>query len=469
MILSMNVVAATSQITPQVTIFGQRIETAGLAFIENGKVILPLRAVAEGMGAVVGWDKKTKSISIKGKDIDALVRIGRKEAVVNGKTVILTRVPAIKNNRTVISMKFVASILGGDIKYDFKANKAMITKKTFEKKVIVSYASGFSIDNLGNGSKLVTDGDGQKLLLVPREKIIPSGYEDATVVRTPIRNVLLGSTTQACALNALGELDSIGGVTTDAPNWHIPVIKAGIEKGNIKFVGKSFAPDFEMIRALNPEIAMVYTGSYPQTKLIDKFKELEIPYIVNNEYMEATALGRLEWIKFEAAFYNKDAEAKAYFDQEVAKIKKLKAEVKNLKGKKVVWASIYKGTVYVPNAGSYVAELIETAGGIYVGADIGVGRVGSAKLTLEEFYAKAKEADVLIYSRTSVDSIADIIDLAPILEDIKPIKEGNVYRFHTSWYQTIDKTADKYRDLSHILFPDQVKGAGRSINYVKLK
>lgn len=468
-ILSMSAVAATSSVTPQVTIFGASIQTEGLAFIEDGKVVLPLRAVAEGVGAVVGWDNATKSITIKSDKINALVKIGRKEVLVNGKTVLLTRVPVIKNSRTVVSMKFVSTILGEDIRYDFMANKAIITRRNFEEKVKITYASGFSIDNLGNGSKLVTDGDDQKFLLVPKGNIIPSGYENAILVRTPIDNVFLGSSTYACALNALGLVDSIGGVTSDAPEWYIPEVKSGIENGSIKFVGQAFAPDFEKIRKIDPEIAFVYTGLYPQTNMIDKFKELGITYAVNNEYMETTTLGRLEWMKFEAAFYNKDSEAKVYFDEEVNKINKLKSMTKGLNGKKVVWASIYKGVVYVPNAGSYVAEMIEAAGGVYAFEDLGTSRVDTAKLTLEEFYVKAKDADVLIYASTYGNSIQDIIDQAPILEDIKSIKDGNAYKFHLSWFQTIDKTADKYINLANILYPNIVDKVTRTQNYIKLK
>lgn len=468
MLLGMSVFAE-GVVEPTVVIEGKIIDTGGLAYLDNGKVMVPLKPIVEAMDASLWWNPQIKSVAIKMKDKTAVARVGRKEVAVGGKVVVLDTPPMLRNNRTVVSLNFLNTVMGLDLSYDKKEHKVSLEEQQYVNPIEVTYSTGFSIDNLGNDIKKVVDGDGNKFLLVPKTAKVPDGYEGYQVVRTPIDRVFIASSTQACALNALDLTNSIAGVTTPADDWYIPKIKEGIEKGDIVYVGNSYAPDFELIEKIKPEIAFVYTGSYPQTTIIDKLEELNIPYVVNNEYMEATSLGRLEWMKFEAAFYNEDEKAKELFDQAVNEIQNLKTKVKTLDSPKVAWGSVYKGVVYVPNAGSYIGEMIASAGGEYVFKDLGKDQVGSAMLTLEEFYAQAVEADVLIYSSSYVSSIEEVVDAAPILEDLEVIQSGEVYTYHPSWYQTIDMTADKYVDLANILFPEKVDKTGTSENYIKIK
>ncbi|MCK4258620.1 MAG: ABC transporter substrate-binding protein [Halanaerobiales bacterium] len=322
----------------------------------------------------------------------------------------------------------------------------------------LDYTDAFNIEYLENGNKIVTDGDGMKWLLVPRGQDVPEGYEGLPVVYTPIKNVLLGSITQACLLRPLGVLDSVIAVTSPLNAWYIDEIKEGFQNETVTFVGEGWSPDFEKIQELNPDYAIVYTGSYPQTALIEKFKELKMPYLVDNEYMEARAFGRMEWIKFMGAFYNKDDVAVEYFENALQEIELLKEKLAGVEQPKVVWGSIYNGKVYVPRAGSYVAEMIALAGGDYVFNDLGVNESGSAEITLEELYAKAIDADIFIYSSWYVSSTDDIVQQAPILADLKSIKEGNVWRYNANWYQSLDRTHKQIIDLASIFYPELLKG-----------
>ena len=76
-------------------------------------------------------------------------------------------------------------------------------------KLGIKYAQNFSIDYLGNGVKLVTDSDKNKLLLVPKGVTAPSGYNDAVLIETPIANALYTSTTY---VGLLGALENVAGI-----------------------------------------------------------------------------------------------------------------------------------------------------------------------------------------------------------------------------------------------------------------
>lgn len=329
--------------------------------------------------------------------------------------------------------------------------------------VEIKYTDAFSIVDYDKDVKLVTDGENQKFLLVPEGKETPEIPEtkDATVVHTPLKNVVYASSTQVSLLKPFFEdedWNSVAGVTAKAEEWYIDEVKTGMEKGDITFVGGDGMgePDFELIQSLNPDMVVVYTGEYGQQTTLAKMKELGIPCMVVNDYTENDDMGRMEWTRFLAAFYNKDKEATQFMSEKEELLKEIQADVTGKPSPKVVWASAYEGTVYVPNGGSYVAKQIEKAGGDYVFADLNPYQGSSTQLTLEEFYEKAKDADAFIYSTSKLymPSIADLKAVSPLLEDFKSVKDGNVYCFAPSYYMDLDKTVEGVKDLAKIFHGD---------------
>ena len=59
-------------------------------------------------------------------------------------------------------------------------------------------------------------------------------------------------------------------------------------------------------------MVMGYTmnSDYGQFK---KIEELHVPVVINAEYLEKHPLGRAEWIKFMALFFNKEKKADSVF------------------------------------------------------------------------------------------------------------------------------------------------------------
>lgn len=425
--------------------------------IENGRTLVPLRGIFEKMGATVNWDSKTKTVTaVKGSKKIKLV-IGSKVATKNNETVKLDVPAAVRNGNTLVPLRFVSEALGANVSFN-KTDKTI----SVDTKVKVEYATGFSIEYIGDGCKKVVDGEGRTLLLVLRGKKVPDGYKGVPVIYTPIDNVLAASITQVSLLRPLNVLHSISGVTADKNDWYIAEIKKGLEKGSIKFVGGSNMgePDYEKVQALNPQIVFAYTGAYGQQKMINKLSELGIKYAIDNEYLEEHPLGRMEWIKFLGAFYNKEAEATAYFNNAVKAVNALNTKIPKGTKPKVLWGSIYKGEVYVPNGGSYVAKMIEMAGGDYVFKDLSPNKGSSSKISIEEFYAKGIDADIFIYSSTTewTGSVQDIIKKAPVLAELNSIKKGNVWCFQPWYYQVLDKTHETIQDLAVIFHPSAFKG-----------
>ncbi len=96
--------------------------------IRESRSMLPVRFVAEAFGATVGWDGATSTATVKTSDVEIKITIGAKEAVVNGKTVALDAPAFIENSRTYMPVRFVAENLGATVAWDGTTSTATLTK-----------------------------------------------------------------------------------------------------------------------------------------------------------------------------------------------------------------------------------------------------------------------------------------------------------------------------------------------------
>ncbi|MCC0685701.1 ABC transporter substrate-binding protein [Clostridioides sp. ZZV14-6345] len=321
------------------------------------------------------------------------------------------------------------------------------------KKLELKYASGFSVEDLEDGIKKVTDGDNRELILIPKKIKIPAKYKNSNIVRTPVDNVLIASTTQACSLRTIDELDSIKAVTTEEQYWTIKEIKDLMKNGKIHYVGSNLAPDYEKIVDLNPDLTIVSSGlSEADTKFIDKLKELGLNYVVDNEYKEQNPFGRMEWTSLIAAFYDKEDIATSELDKTVQRIEEVSNKIKNKTKPKVVWASVYEGNAYIAPKDSYVDNMIKMAGGINACASIDSNE---GRVSIEQLHEVAKDADIFVYSSSSdyAPNLDSIKSSAPMLADLDVVKNGNLWVFAPDYYQSVDKTDELIVDLVEMFHP----------------
>ncbi|GAA0122733.1 MAG: ABC transporter substrate-binding protein [Clostridium argentinense] len=410
--------------------------------IEDEKVYVSLKEAFEFLGGQCIIEGNNANVT-KGEDV-IKVDSTSKDAYVNSKKVTMSDMPKVIDKDIYVPIDFLNESMDARVTFD-KENKAL----NIRTEMPLLYTKSFSVKYLKGGLKKVVDGDKRTFILVPEGKDVPEEYKNEMVVKTPIKNVLTASTTQACLLRPIDELSSIIGVTTDADQWQIEEVKKNIESGKTTFVGKGSAPDYEKISSLKPEIVFVYSGPAGQQAMMEKLDELKINYAVDNEYLEESPFGRVEWMKFLAAFYDKEEAAEKYFNKAIETVKEEAKKIENKDKPKISWGFISKGEVYVPKSGSYVAEMIKIAGGEYIFDDLGTG---NGKISIEEFYAKSKDADILIYSSTSQWSptLKSVLDQAPTLEKINPVKNNNVWCFHPDYWQSTDKVDELIIDLINI-------------------
>jgi hypothetical protein len=98
--------------------------------MENGRTLVPLRGIFEGLGADVKWDNSTRSITATKEKTTVYLKIGSKDAKVNGTTVKIDVPAKVINGSTMVPIRFVSESLGADVKWDANASAVMIESST---------------------------------------------------------------------------------------------------------------------------------------------------------------------------------------------------------------------------------------------------------------------------------------------------------------------------------------------------
>ena len=111
---------------------GEEAKTLDAApVIKNDRTMLPVRFVAEAFGAVVAWDGETSTATITGADgVVIRITIGAATAQVGDKTIALDSPAYIDpaSNRTYLPVRVVAEALGAEVSWDGATSTATLTK-----------------------------------------------------------------------------------------------------------------------------------------------------------------------------------------------------------------------------------------------------------------------------------------------------------------------------------------------------
>lgn len=131
-----------------------------LPYIENNSVMIPIRAIAEALGADVGWESSDKTVTIDGT-VNVSFVIGSSEAVVDGETTELEASAVIAAGRTYVPLRFAAEALGADVDWDEENYAVTITSAKEESTV----TEGSWDHNGGPGMAMSRTTDSQAALI----------------------------------------------------------------------------------------------------------------------------------------------------------------------------------------------------------------------------------------------------------------------------------------------------------------
>ena len=95
--------------------------------IVNSRTLVPLRAVMEAVGAVVGWDADKRQVTVTRADKYLIMPVDSHQPTINGQVVDIDVPPQIINNRTFIPVRFVSESLGDQVDWQAENKRIDIT------------------------------------------------------------------------------------------------------------------------------------------------------------------------------------------------------------------------------------------------------------------------------------------------------------------------------------------------------
>lgn len=320
----------------------------------------------------------------------------------------------------------------------------------------LDYAQQFTADCYEGGYTMVSIPDsGQKFLVVPQDAAeVDSLPADVTVLRQPVENIYLVSTSVMDLILHLDALDSVTLSGTKAEGWYLPEAKQAMEAGRIAYAGKYSAPDYEQILAANCSLAIQNTMILHTPEVKEQLEHFGIPVLVERSSYESGPLERMEWIKLYGILLGKEDTAEQVFAAQEAAIAPLLEQEPT--GKSCAFFSLSSNNLATVRKGSdYVAKMIEMAGGTYVFSDLtdNGNSLATMNLPLEDFYAGAKDADVLIYNSAIEGTIASVSQLTekfPLLSEFKAVQNGQVWCTAQSLFQQSMALADLILDMNKV-------------------
>lgn len=325
----------------------------------------------------------------------------------------------------------------------------------YDRSLELQYAQQFSVDYYQDGYSLVEIQEVGTYLVAPPKAAVPSGLDEGiTVLRQPLDRIYLAATS---AMDLFRELDSLAAIRlsgTKAQDWYVEEARAAMEAGEILYAGKYSAPDYERIYAEGCDLAVESTMIYHTPEVKEQLEELGVPVLVERSSYESGPLARLEWLKFWGILLGKEELAEQEFARQVERLAPLAGQAST--GKRCAFFSITANNLAnVRKGGDYVAQMIEMAGGDYVFADLtdNGNNLSTMNLPLEDFYAGAKDADVLLYNSTIegvVHTTEELVAKCPLLAEFKAVQSGSVWCTTQSFFQQSTALVDFVFDLHRV-------------------
>lgn len=94
---------------------GRVILTEPPPFIQDGRTFVPVRGFAELLGAEVSWNAKNRTVTVRRGAHEVLLRVGDLTAWVNGEQMVFDAPPQIVADRVFVPLRFLAEALGAGV------------------------------------------------------------------------------------------------------------------------------------------------------------------------------------------------------------------------------------------------------------------------------------------------------------------------------------------------------------------
>ncbi len=114
---------------PIVSVFynNEKVLFDQLPVIDNGRTLVPLRAIFEKIGAEVSWDGETSTVTAVKDDTEIKLTLNSTTAYKNGEAITLDVPAKSVNGRTLVPVRFIADCFGVDVTWLPEYQRVVLT------------------------------------------------------------------------------------------------------------------------------------------------------------------------------------------------------------------------------------------------------------------------------------------------------------------------------------------------------
>lgn len=95
---------------------------------KNGRTLIELRSVAEALGAEIAWDAATQAVTLTSDSQTVIIKINQSAYQVNGVKKTMDTAAVIESGRTMVPVRVIAEALGATVNYDSTTRTVTITQ-----------------------------------------------------------------------------------------------------------------------------------------------------------------------------------------------------------------------------------------------------------------------------------------------------------------------------------------------------
>jgi len=362
--------------------------------------------------------------------------------------------------------QLLISIIACCLAFSCTNKSAQSNNQTVSDSLKLSYAQGFAIKYFAGYKEVIVFSPWVKGSVYARYFLVNNGKTktpaNGTKVQIPLKTMAATSVTHFEFLSLLGELQTVNAVCSPEIIYN-PEINKRLKSGAISDLGNAFNINVEKTLQLKPGAVMM-SGYNQNDPYAVRVSQAGIPVIFNNEWMETSLLARAEWIKFVAAFYDKEKLADSIFTSVDKRYNEIKIKAAAIKIKPNIMAgSNFRGTWYMPSGRNYMGKLFADAGANYYYANDTTA--GSLPLNVETVLKNFAETDVWL--NCNFQSLDELVQADAKHAYFRPVKLKQVYNFNKRklpstandfWESAVARPDLLLSDVIFILHPDILPG-----------
>ncbi|MGZ3867125.1 MAG: ABC transporter substrate-binding protein [Bacteroidia bacterium] len=289
------------------------------------------------------------------------------------------------------------------------------------------YASYFKIHSEKGFSVLVTYLNVAKTdsaVYVLYKDVKPEVNFSAHFVKTPVKSVASFSSVFVGFINNLGIIEKITAVDNldFISNATVQYLAA---EGSVRELNKTGQLNMEQTLASGVEIILTNPSGDLKKDFDKRFENAGITPVVCVDYFENHPLGRAEWIKAVALFFDKENMADSIFNSVNVNYQALKKSVDTCKYRPTVFTEKKTNDVwFVAGGKSSAAQFLKDAGADYLWKEN--NKTEATALSMEQVLQKAANADYWINLHLC-NSAEELLKLDSRYGEFNAFKKGNLY------------------------------------------